>query len=238
MISERKLASGFASLWHEVTPMADTYWRTQNLYTTHFARPIENIVNPQLRAFTSELAFETFFQQRDNSFVSRQGARALAITCAPRVVTYISRFADGIVPAVASEEEAAIEEALTLLNRLTMYFGEVEARKPLTIRPSFPGCGIVNDCQGDVVAGNTLYEVKAVDRGFRITDLRQLIIYAALGRSSRAFRFERLGLLNPRTSQCWVRDVDEISYAIAGTSGVELLDAVVEAISSPSAETQ
>ena len=225
MISERKLATGFASLWHNLTPMADTYWRTQNLYVSRFARPVEDVVPPNLRAFASELAFETFFQQASNPFVNGRSAYDIA------------RFSDGKIPSDPSIRDV-LTEALALCDRLTTYFRESSGREPFVIRPDFPGCGFIDKCQGDVIEADTLYEVKAVERSFRISDLRQLIIYASLARSSRAYHFERLGLINPRTGCHWVRTVDEISYSIAGCSGVELLDNLIESISSPVGETQ
>ena len=48
----------------------------------------------------------------------------------------------------------------------------------------FHGCGFINQCYGDILIKNneesTIVEVKAGERNFTISDLRQILIYAGL----------------------------------------------------------
>jgi hypothetical protein len=90
------------------------------------------------------------------------------------------------------------------------------------------GCGIVNSCEGDVQVGESLYEVKAGDRGFRVSDIRQLLIYAALAYSSDNLSFTKIGLFNPRTGMAWTKSIDEVCIAISGTKANDVLPRVVE----------
>ena len=112
--------------------------------------------------------------------------------------------------------------------RLLHFFPE---HHPTTLRPRFRGCGLVSAREGDVLEGDCLYEVKAGDRAFRITDLRQLLFYAALAYSSGSLGFQKLGLFNPRTGAAWVRTLDQVCQSIAGVMAIDTLSTLVSQFS-------
>lgn len=93
--------------------------------------------------------------------------------------------------------------------------------------PVVPGCGIVDQAIGDIVAAAELIEVKAVTRPFRSVDFRQMLTYAALFYSKGA-RFEKLTLLNPRNSYHVSMSLGDIASGSGGKSAVELLHELVE----------
>jgi hypothetical protein len=120
-------------------------------------------------------------------------------------------------------------EAEKLRSRLHRFFEEAG---DMIVGPFFRGCGILNSCQGDVLSEETLFEVKAGDRPFRITDIRQLLIYAALNFESREHQINRLGLFNPRLGTYVTGDVEQFSLQLCGMSSSELFGIIVAFLSS------
>jgi hypothetical protein len=235
MISERQFSNTFTSFWREAVPMLDAFWRTQNLAAERFCEPLNTDGNRQIRGVINELAFEVFCRRSalPEAKLSKLAAIKLAEEALPKVVQYINRF---ITTSPIRPEEvspAEIAEALTLTKRLLEYFREYEPSKDVMFRPKFFGCGMIGSCEGDLLAGKTLYEIKSGNRSFRVVDIRQLIIYCALNRPRNAYNIENLGLVNPRVGLYWVRDVESISRAISGKSAAELLDELVAYFSAP-----
>jgi hypothetical protein len=98
--------------------------------------------------------------------------------------------------------------------------------------PSFSGCGFLNSCVGDVLIGDELYEVKAGDRRFRSTDLRQLITYCALNYAAGTCAIAKAGCVNPRRGTYFVFDLAAIAYAMSGKSAGELFSDIIYHVSS------
>lgn len=94
--------------------------------------------------------------------------------------------------------------------------------------PGFRGCGIIDNCVGDVISGDTLFEIKAAGRFFRSVDLRQLLIYAALNREANAYRIANIGVVNPRLGIYYRGSLAEVSYEISGKAADELLADIVQ----------
>jgi hypothetical protein len=96
----------------------------------------------------------------------------------------------------------------------------------------FSGCGFVDASEGDVIFGETIYEIKTVDRRFRGSDIRQAITYAALNFSGGQFDIRHIGLFNPRWGQFCDIGLDYVCAEISGRPAQELLAIVIQAISS------
>jgi hypothetical protein len=61
MISERKFANSYASLWNQLLPTADAFVRRMNLASERFSRPIVAVSKDRdKRAVINELAFRLF----------------------------------------------------------------------------------------------------------------------------------------------------------------------------------
>ena len=100
------------------------------------------------------------------------------------------------------------------------------------LRPIFTGCGYVNASEGDVIFGETIYEIKTVDRQFRGSDIRQTITYAALNFAMGNFDIGYVGLFNPRRGQFCEFELDYVCGEISGVPTQALLATVIQAISS------
>ena len=104
--------------------------------------------------------------------------------------------------------------------------------RKVVVRPIFYGCGFIDTSEGDVIFGDTLYEVKTVERTFRSSDVRQVLTYAALNSGSGQYSISRFGLFNPRRGNYCELDLDDVCVGISGRPAQELFSIVIETISS------
>jgi hypothetical protein len=233
MISEHHFANSYASVWHQLTPRSDGYWKIENMLVTREAAPLPARAATGMRGVVNETSFRAFCALRTEGGIADR-ARVLAAVDkhTPDAIEYVARLAPSSNPDLTAFDDACRREAVLLALRLLHHF---PGRLATILRPRFQGCGLISACEGDVLEGECLYEVKAGDRAFRITDLRQLLVYSALAYSSGSLNFKRVGLFNPRTGTAWVRTLDQVCQSIAGTRATDTLSALVSQFSEVSA---
>ena len=132
-----------------------------------------------------------------------------------------------------SQQASDVEsrEVLALAGRLQTYFSSARSGQGrTTIGPTFPGCGIIGSCKGDVTKGETLFEVKAGDRNLRSIDFRQLLIYAALRYSDDRYIFPSVGVVNPRTGMSILVSTEIFSKDCSGLYPTELFDRILSSL--------
>jgi hypothetical protein len=81
---------------------------------------------------------------------------------------------------------------------------------------------LLDSCEGDVLAGAVLYEIKNVDREFRSLDLRQLLTYAFLDNLGGTRRFSAVGLVNARRGVYFRASVERVCRGVAAASAAEV----------------
>ncbi len=232
MISEHDFASGYGSLWHSLSPMSDGYWKIENMLVERALSPMGARSDVKMRGVVNETAFRTFcIIQSYESPVDRSMTLAVIDSSVPAAIDYVARLTGRFKPTRADFDEHCRRESALLALRLLHYFPSHGAT---SVRPIFKGCGLLSTCEGDLIEGDCLYEIKAGDRAFRITDLRQLLVYSALAYAANELSFSRIGLFNPRTGSAWVRTLDQVCTAIAGVKAVDTLSALVGTFSSSS----
>lgn len=227
MISEHKLASAYSSFWRITLPFSDAFTRRMNLATKPFAQHYELNVTSERVALVSEMSFR--FLGRALS-APADIDRASIEDAAQEAWLYISRFPDSGTLSVPNETE--VREALNLSARLREFFKADGAGEPLIVSPLFHGCGLVDDCAGDMLVGTTLYEIKNVDRNFRIVDVRQLLVYCALNAEKPRYTIDSIGLVNGRSGRFYRVDLELLALGLAGSSAADLFADVVTFISS------
>lgn len=232
MISEHDFANGYGSLWYNLSPMSDGYWKVENMLVERVFRPIASRSDVRMRGVVNEAAFRAFCTlQADVSLVDRARAMSAVDSNAPAAFDYVGRLATRLRPTHSEFDEHCRRESAHLALRLLYYFRRTES---IILRPVFRGCGLLSACEGDLIEGDCLYEIKAGDRAFRISDLRQLLIYSALAYAAGELKFRRIGLLNPRTGSAWVRTLDQVCSAIAGAKAADTLSSLVGTFSAAS----
>lgn len=233
MISEHQFATHYSSVWHAVTPLADGFWTVENLMVDRIAPPLTPKAPKGMRAVVNETAFRAFCSLHLKPKPIKRNDVLMAIDeQLSDSVAYIGRFASSPTVTVEDVDEECRIEAWDIVLRLLHFFS---GEKPTTLRPRFSGCGLVSACEGDLIEGSCLYEIKAGDRAFRVVDLRQLLTYSALAYANNNLTFKEVGLFNPRTGVAWRRSLEDVSYALSGLRLSDTLSALVEQFSGVSA---
>lgn len=221
MISEQHFSTSFTSLWHEIIPLADTYWRRENLRVVRQVLPIDNVAPITLRGFLNELAFETFSRARIAGIQPRSElVLSMAQSCIESVAEYILRITKDQRSVSSTLDGLCSQEVFGLTRNLMMSFPD---NKDFHIRPKFSGCGVVSACEGDLIYKDCLYEIKAGDRGFRVSDVKQLLIYSSLAFSKGELNYSKVGLFNPRNGYYWERTLDRLCVELSGMRASDVL---------------
>lgn len=232
MISEHEFANGYASIWNQVTPLSSGYWKMENMLLTRESPAVEARADKKMRGVVNEVAFRAFCALRPEG---RRFDKPRLVAAVQANISDSIEYVARLAPAAKLEDQVfddvCTQEAAELAGHLLGFF---RGYMPTTLRPKFCGCGVVSACEGDVIEGNCLYEIKAGERQFRISDLRQLLVYSALAFSAGKLTFQRIGLVNPRTGVAWTRTLDGVCQSIAGARPVDVLSALVGHFSSAS----
>lgn len=233
MISEHQFSTQYSSAWRSVAPLSDGFWAVENRQVERIDAPLRALAPKGLRAIINETAFRAFCDLHSKArSTGDDGLNAAVQANVPAAIAYVGRFSNAPTVEPSDFDASCCDEARALLVRLLRYF---PARVATVLRPHFNGCGLLSACEGDLIAGKCLYEVKAGERAFRLMDLRQLLTYAALAYASRSLTFTQIGLLNPRTGVAWKRTLDDVCRSISGQPPSDTLSALVEQFSVASA---
>lgn len=232
MISEKKFSNSYHAFWQEILPWSTRAIKFLNLgLTERFSDPITAITPTSCRGFINELAFQAC--AADPKSYREVGAVVIAaetIAKTKKRIQLISQYDDAL-PTPEFEVDA-IKEAAILAASTKAFFRMFPVSQDIVFSPYFPGCGILDSCEGDAILQKTLVEFKAGDRHFRVADIRQLLCYAALNRAAGAFDVERIALANPRTGLSFISNLDEFCELVSGLGSAELLDQIIWFLSS------
>lgn len=232
MISERQLAKKYSSIWNELLPMSDRFMRRLNLEAKRYVEPFSSNIPPAYNALINEVSYRLYkHKNKLDNFDADADADANEYD---RVFSdakvYIEKLSNQSLKLNLDLKVAIDHDIQLLCDRLSLFY-EQNNEKNIQFDPEFNGCGIIDACFGDIVAGETLYEIKAGAREFRAIDLRQLIIYLALNAQSKSFDIKNIALLNPRTGKYWIEDVNEVFLSVSGSTSVEILSNFIAIVS-------
>lgn len=233
MISEHRFAASYPSIWSRVAPLSDGYWHFENMLVTRETPPLNTRAPKTLRGVVNEAAFGAFCALRaTGGTFDRSRVLSVVDAVTSEALVYVQRLSPRATFQLQAFDDTCRREAVALTLRFLHFFPDF---LPTRLRPAFPGCGLISPCEGDVIEGDCLYEIKAGNRAFRIIDLRQLLIYSALSYSAGSLAFTTIGLFNPRIGVSWSRTLDQVCHSIAGTHAVDTLSTLGEHFSAVSA---
>ena len=232
MISATEFGRSHTSTWKILAPTMDLFVKRMNAFGLERKfPPLQSTTVSHRVAFVNEIGFELF-----------RGAAEAGFTRSPRQVdfdasvkaarTLISRMRGVVQEDVADPTEEELDDSANQANRLERFFRAVSSGNSIEVSPVFAGCGIIDECVGDVYFSNTLYEVKAGARLFRSIDVRQLLTYAALNKAATGRSLTEIGLFNPRSGVAFTAPLEEICVEVAGLKADELLGEIIRVISS------
>lgn len=235
MISERAFAREFSSFWRMGAPTMDLFVRQANL--SLYARDFPQLVsstNPQRRALVNEVGFELLGQHvNKNDVVPPESTEVFDVGGALRSAENRLRGITTQKPDDQSDiSEDELKESLRICQRLVIKVNEVARGGQVILRPKFPGCGLIDSCQGDLLAGNTLVEIKAGERAFRSIDFRQILVYLALNEISRTFNLTSALLVNPRMGTSVFISVEDLAHEVSGKPPSDFFEDILAPISS------
>ena len=197
--------------------------------------PIDNRCPPHLRGFQSELAYslvETVWQRDGNFFTKISGIEEMSISKArARLSAFRVRHLPDGSDIHSVDPVATLEIANRIRTRLSFL------RRNIVFQPRFPGCGIVSAAVGDLSAEDLLLEIKNVERGFRATDVRQVLLYSALHFEATGQYFSELEIGNFAQGQIFTIPSEELASSVSGTRAPILFHSILDAISMPSGST-
>jgi hypothetical protein len=218
VISEKKFAEKFTSFWSDILPRGSAVSRYINLQVERFAKPVRSTIPGRRRALVNEIGFRLFVEGlKDGEVMAKRIDPDRIIEIGREVDQFLNK---GLAPSgeddvgIPSGEE--IEEATILAHRISRYFLIYESKIKVIPEPYFAGCGILDSCRGDILAGSTLYEVKSAEGGFRLADLRQVLAYCALNHAQPLHAISSVGFINPRLGVFFTSDVEALVRSAAG----------------------
>jgi hypothetical protein len=232
MTSEKRFALSHSGFWNALLPMEETYIRAHNARLNSFSHPLASLVPADQRGVVNECAFLLFVSALKDSVLPSDLPRERVAQCANEAMHYISRMRQFSRVPPTPITEMGMRDAKVLASRLSSYFNS----KPwqlLCTKPFFPGCGWVDDAEGDVLGDHTLFEIKAGERQFRGTDVRQLLCYCSLSVSAKVYDITTICLINPRSGTYFQDSLETLCQKTAGMSAADVLGEIVNYVSEP-----
>ncbi len=232
MISEKRFSLSHSAFWNSLLPMEEPYIRTRNVRLCRFAAPLYSLVPPDQRGLVNECAFLLFAASLRLSVPVPDLPENLISQCASEALAYIAKMphSSGLPPQPMGKY--GLREAATVAKSLSAFFSGRPIRN-LLAKPSFPGCGWLDEAVGDVLGDYTLFEVKAGERQFRGADIRQLLCYCALNFSIKKYDIKTVCLVNPRSGIYLEDDLETLCMTTAGMTAAVVLSEIVNYIAEP-----
>jgi hypothetical protein len=235
MISERQFAQLFNNFWHPLLPGSRALLKTVNQQVYQFSDRVTQVANTGTRAISSELGFRLFVSCTKGELsgplsISDPRVQEIGIETA----RYIGRLAGPSVMTAGdgAVDDATLNDALVECRQLELFASKIPKNwAPLIVQPRVPGCGIVESCAADLLAGEALFEVKSRAGPFEQADLRQLLTYAALMHLEEPDQVGVVGFANPHLGRAVSVNLEAAVFALGSVSVSQFAAMLAEACS-------
>lgn len=227
MISERTFAESYPTFWKELLPGGTRYIKFINgSASERVSDEVRAFSRPEVRSIISQTAFNLVkkgFLEFDLPLLSDDKVFEVKIweESVQDAQKFISRFSNKPEDLNLSIEES--KECIKLARSMWNHIKSEGFNKDIIFEPKFTGWGLLNPSKGDVLIGDCLMEIKAVEGAFGISDIRQILIYGTLNYLTKTYPsmigFE---LYNPRLGKRYEDSFDKLAQGVAGCSGDEL----------------
>ena len=229
MITERQFAEQFSGFWNQclplLTPQTVAAMNIQGIPMPtargFVAKPLDPTEDPANNDLVADTGFGIFTAaiQREKSVYSIRNT-AILKKVSESAVERISRLRN-TEGKNRAKHLRGMDDPMKIATCLEDFFEDEGAGK-LVIQPRFKGCGILDSCYGDLLKGNTLYEVKCVERNLRSIDLRQVLAYCTLNYQSQQFNITEVCIVNPRRGISFRFNVESLALQTSGKNSAEL----------------
>lgn len=237
MITELFFIRNFTSFWSDLLPGSERYVRLLNSGIERFDLPVDSKDPPNRRAMINTVAYLLFDEvvntKKTLSHILQSVDKQLGGFHKKALISlgHLSSLEEYQDPLGAVEVRTATGICQIMISRFS-------SSKRLVLSPVFPGCGFLNECEGDLLVGDTLFELKAGDRNFSIVDVRQLLVYAALNYiAGNKYEIHQMGLVNPRRCVEWKADLRVVADDLASSTPEELFHEIISFLTRPFGST-
>ena len=218
MITAKEFATQSA-VWHRATPTLEQFTRWVNKKVVSIGYPVGQTSAAPRRSLIAESAFEATMRGTLPDAAAQEGARAQLRELPDAYERLPDLDRDEMVEAVGIQ---------AVLGRYLRW--HAVGQDSVEFRPSFEGCGVVQGAQGDIATETQLIEVKAVQRGIRGLDFRQVLTYAAMAHS-KGQDFDAICILNPRQARYFRSSAEGLALDMGAGSWIELMQDLIAEMS-------
>lgn len=233
MITVTQLSRNYPSTWKKTFPFLNRLVRKCNLQKKTFDDGVFSKSEPNRRALINETGFYLYKKMVEKKINNVSKLTQEDVSKVKYSAFSYIKSLDFNPAQLTPLDEDEIKESKLIAKNLFNYFFYYEKGNLITVSPHFSGCGFVSDCFGDVLAGTTLYEVKSGERDFRISDLKQILIYLTLNYSLHQNAIDQIGLVNPRLGNYIVLSVKDAIELASGQSTVDCFNELINFFDSP-----
>lgn len=215
MISEVNFARNYSAFWFEYAPWLKNYVNSVNTgFADRLYPPLNSKDEPKYRSINNVVSFTLFkniILENNNSLTQAYADSLIILNNYPRTNLTTYQLTTPNVDIITSMSEKLIERY---------------KKTPITFYPQFNGCGILDNCQGDLLQNNTLIEIKAGERNITASDLRQILIYTALNWLANKKNISDVELFNPRMGMVWQTSLVDFVSSISDLSMEDLFEQI------------
>lgn len=225
MISEKWFVKNYSSFWKELLPFSLTFIRAVNTQNKGQEKEIRLVTSGRRMSYVSHIGFLLFKYALENNLDNNQ---LEAVNLDSPDYKKIELVANGQFQSFNDEEYIFVQlnnkELIDAKQITSSYLCKYGQSVHAVFSPMFKGCGIIDDCYGDLLIDNTLWESKCVNRPFSINDFRQLLTYVALNFVSHQHSIDRIGVYNPRFGTGFSIPINEFSQNLAGRDYLDIFN--------------
>jgi len=243
MISERRLAADFQGFWSEHLPLlTPSFVRLFNeAYSEKLTDKNGIIIDPipigpdiEHHDLVAELAFHLarISHEESKDIISITTDQTLRESVLNATLKLVEEYEGSRPVKEIVLNDAEWNEAMRLASNYRGFLSLPKHEGNIEFSPKISGAGFLGLCNADLSIGQTLYEIKTVNRNIAGKDIRQLILYLALQASTGDRKWINAGLFNPRRAIYYHFSVDHLMYRTSGgRSATEVFQDVVDFLS-------
>jgi len=217
MISERDISEKFSAIWKQNFPLL-----TPNFIRVFNDTQITGINTTQVIALEEvryDLVSEAAFNLSEFAFLNKltpieaftEDEQIRIIQETARSIWKSGNYSENDLTISDTEKQEIISIADN-----TLEFIEKLGGQDVLFKPRLKGYSFIPDLCADLSIGDSLFEIKTVNRNFKSSDLKQLFIYIALRQVSDKENWKFAGLYNPRKGVYCKFNIKTLIYNLTG----------------------
>ena len=218
MISERDISEKFSAIWKQHFPLlTPNFIRVFNDTQITIINTKQVIAQEEVRydlvseaAFNlSELAFSNKLTPSEAFADDKEQMKIVEVTA--RSIWKSGNYSENDLTISEIEKQ----EIISIANNTLEFIGKMGGQDVL-FKPKLKGYSFIPDLFADISIGDSLFEIKTVNRNFKSSDLKQLFLYIALRQVGEKENWKFAGLYNPRKGTYCKFNIKSLIYNLTG----------------------